>query len=829
MRPRDVAGCVRWPDVTAVTWTFGGPTSYVLQPPSPSLTSIKATPVQSRTHLRRSAAVTAASGLILAGMLGVSPALAADFTLDSTADTVDADPGDGTCADAAGACTLRAAVMEANALAGADTINVGAVAYPLTIAGADEEAAATGDLDITDDLTIIGADAATSSVDGGALDRIFDILDGDVVIQNLTLTNGAVTAEGAKGGAIQVVVGTLTLSDSILTSSEAALAGGGLEVTATTATLSDVDFSDNTAGANGGAIHLTGDATATITDGTVTGNTADGEGGGFWNGSGTMSVNGTTFTTNVGAGDSVLDADPNDIKGGGALFNNGGTLNVTDATITAGTATGAGGSGGGILNDNGALTVTGTTITTSTAVRAGGGIESFGGDATNTLSNVTFTDNTANVNGGAVHVTGAGTTTVTGGDVSDNTAAAEGGGFWNGSGQMTVTNTTFSGNVANGDSVLDVEPNDIRGGGSLFNNGGTLMVNGAAITTSTAPGAGGSGGGVLNDNGALVLTDTTISTSSATRAGGAVESFGGEATNTIATVTFDDNMAGVNGGGMHVTGAGTTTIADSSVTGNTAGGEGGGLWNSAVGDFSIVRVLIADNTASGTDTEQGGGGLFNDGGTLNVVNSTVTGNMAVTLGSGIADVGGTTMLVHVTVADNTGTDAAVATGAAGAITATNTILASTGTVCAGAVTSGGGNIGTDTSCSLSGASDKPSTDPQLAALADNGGPTQTRAIAAGSPAIDGGLPASCEALDQRSASRGAACDVGAFELGAAAPAPNPSATPTPAPAPSASPTPAPTTPTPTPAPTGGLPSTGGGLGLLGLALAGAAATRRRKD
>ena len=82
-------------------------------------------------------------------------ASAAPFLVNATADAVDKDPGDGLCAATGGKCTLRAAIQETNALAGADTISLPAGTYLLTIAGSGEDAGASGDLDITDHLTII--------------------------------------------------------------------------------------------------------------------------------------------------------------------------------------------------------------------------------------------------------------------------------------------------------------------------------------------------------------------------------------------------------------------------------------------------------------------------------------------------------------------------------------------------------------------------------------------------------------------------------------------------------------------------------------------------
>jgi hypothetical protein len=80
----------------------------------------------------------------------------------------------------------------------------------------------------------------------------------------------------------------------------------------------------------------------------------------------------------------------------------------------------------------------------------------------------------------------------------------------------------------------------------------------------------------------------------------------------------------------------------------------------------------------------------------------------------------------------------------------------------------GFNLDSGTSCRLSQATDLSNTDPMLAALADNGGPTQTQALEPGSPAIDhGGTSANgCPPTDQRGVTRpqGPACDIGAFEF-----------------------------------------------------------------
>src|SRR5512135_1681444 len=67
------------------------------------------------------------------------------FTVNSALDLVDSNPGNGVCQAANGACTLRAAIQEANATASGDTINLPAGTYVLTITGQSEDAAAQGD------------------------------------------------------------------------------------------------------------------------------------------------------------------------------------------------------------------------------------------------------------------------------------------------------------------------------------------------------------------------------------------------------------------------------------------------------------------------------------------------------------------------------------------------------------------------------------------------------------------------------------------------------------------------------------------------------------
>ena len=117
-------------------------------------------------------------------------ACAATFTPGTTNDSIDVSPGDGACADADGQCSLRAAIQEANALAGEDTIVLGAGTYALTLAGINEDASASGDLDVDDDLVLNGAGTDVTLLDGGALDRVLDLRGGTHLLFTVDVDKG---------------------------------------------------------------------------------------------------------------------------------------------------------------------------------------------------------------------------------------------------------------------------------------------------------------------------------------------------------------------------------------------------------------------------------------------------------------------------------------------------------------------------------------------------------------------------------------------------------------------------------------------------------------
>jgi hypothetical protein len=160
------------------------------------------------------------------------------------------------CASAAGECTLRAAIQEANALAGADAITVPPGNYFLTQQGRDEDAGAKGDLDITGALTITGTGVGIPVIGASGIDRVFDVLAGaSVTLSRLMVQNGNVTGANAPGGGIRNA-GTLTLLNLAIRNNTVQNGdGGGLaNLGSGRLQLTNVTLSGNVAASRGGGI-----------------------------------------------------------------------------------------------------------------------------------------------------------------------------------------------------------------------------------------------------------------------------------------------------------------------------------------------------------------------------------------------------------------------------------------------------------------------------------------------------------------------------------------------------------------------------------------------
>jgi hypothetical protein len=136
------------------------------------------------------------------------------FAVDTILDTVDVNPGNGVALDAAGNTSLRAAIMEANALAGDDQIILPAGTFQFTRTGVGENFASTGDLDINSNVTIVGAGAELTIINANRLDRVLQI-DGVVSLTDLTIAGGQAPGPNQPGngygGGIHIDGGVISL------------------------------------------------------------------------------------------------------------------------------------------------------------------------------------------------------------------------------------------------------------------------------------------------------------------------------------------------------------------------------------------------------------------------------------------------------------------------------------------------------------------------------------------------------------------------------------------------------------------------------------------
>jgi hypothetical protein len=376
--------------------------------------------------------------------------------------------------------------------------------------------------------------------------------------------------------------------------------------------------------------------------------------------------------------------------------------------------------------------------------------------------------------------------------------------------------------VFEGEGIVISDPLDIEGPGparllveqhaahrvfEIEPSGGVVTIAGLHLAGGTAPSGGlhpHAGGDLLNDGADLTLADDVVSGGEAEDAGG-IDSYQGALTLRSSTVT--GNHA-ADEGGLSVGGPGVDwTIADSTIAGNLATTYVGGIGGKTYGTGIIEGSTIADNSAG---AETGVSMLVETAGSLVIRNSTITGNRAVSeVGGGLllsANPGASIRLEDSTVSGNYahgGGGGLSYGGPSGGLLLLDTIVAGNTSDGADADieswTAGpnaafsliGDLTGSKLTESVSG-SDLVGVDPQLGPLADNGGPTQTMALAPTSPAVNRGGGAL--ASDQRGLGRpdlypgvpiatapGAnGADIGAYELQGTATVPPPPPTPAPA-------------------------------------------------
>ncbi len=696
-----------------------------------------------------------ASALLLA-----LPASAAVITVDSATD------------DGAG-CTLREAIASANtdsAVGGCeagddagDEIQFAVSAVTLTQPAIDifEGVTVTGPVTITAApsrriFRVRGSEAIT--FDNLTFRRGFNNGGAFVIIDSAPVTVTACQFNGNRaplgGGAILVSAeGSLVVDGSSFTGNrslgaEPTEGGGAIYTQGGPVTVTNSTFTDNRAlgaSGSGGAIYSNG-AVVTVDNTTFTGNRSQRAGGAIETVGGTVDVTGGSFAGNTaganpgnggaihGGGATAVTvrnsaAMRNRANEGGAYWISGsGTLTLMGGSLMTNLAEGddADKGGGGVYVDGGALIVEvgdgGTTFVNNRAVGSsgsGGAVLVNGGTAS--FDNATFSENRSQRAGGAIEVTAPGSDTGVGVTITNSTftqnvtamAPGNGGAIHTTTGDidLDIDDTMFSGNEAGSE-----------GGGIWINTGTTLTLDNSTLSSNAARGRtlGNGGGGLFVNGGDATVTTTTIANNR----------------------TFDANASG---GGIQAV-SGTTTVSQSLISNNTSG-NGGGLAAYSGASITVENSTIYANNA------RFGAGAYASGGSLSFDSATIAENVAGIAGGGLnteATDGTSVTLRNTIVADNAATNRPNLRGQF--------------------VSDGFNVIGTTQSAATFSAqsSDQTGTDPMLGPLADNGGPTETAALMAGSPAIDAGDTDLDQ--DQRTFSRSdGADDVGAFEFGAAEP------------------------------------------------------------
>ena len=322
------------------------------------------------------------------------------FNVNTTADSVDVNPGDGIAQDANGLTSLRAAVMEADALGAPSEIILPAGTYLLTIAGSLNASAASGDLDLTCPITIVGAGAATTIIDAHGLgDRVFDVPAGAssnplaVSLSGLTVTGGTASDPSSSstaeddGGGMRLGVNTVATIDSCVFSDNQApqtsgFGQGGAIASSGALNIRNSRFERNSASNSGGAIFQSGSlASAAIQDTTFDGNQATGAGGAI-DSSTTLTIDRSTFSNNVAKNSA------GNLGHGGAIDSwSGCTLALTNCTLSGNQSV-----YGGAISNYGSFVIQSSTIAGNQAYE-GGGI--YGGGASAKFENSIIAENTA--------------------------------------------------------------------------------------------------------------------------------------------------------------------------------------------------------------------------------------------------------------------------------------------------------------------------------------------------------------------------------------------------------------------------------------------------
>lgn len=300
--------------------------------------------------------------------------------------------------------------------------------------------------------------------------------------------------------------------------------------------------------------------------------------------------------------------------------------------------------------------------------------------------------------------------------------------------RVVNASSTLSTAILDGFTITGGNANGLLG--SLDRGAGIYIITGSSPTLSnliiTGNHASNLGGGMyLHLGGVPSLNNVVFANNSADTSGGGLYAIG--ASPTLTNITFDTNTAGDKGGGMYTTDGGVAVLNNVTFKGNSAANAGGGMRN-IISNPTLTNVTFNGNSAPF------GGAMHNLGSNPTLTNVTFKGNTGSSSGGAIYNSSSSPIIQNSIIYGNTG----------GEIVDTNSSAPNvTFSIVKGGY-AGLGNL---------------DANPKLNPLANNGGPTQTMSLGAGSAAINAGNDATCAATDQRGIARpqGGACDKGAFE------------------------------------------------------------------
>ncbi|HEX4129272.1 MAG TPA: right-handed parallel beta-helix repeat-containing protein [Pirellulales bacterium] len=544
----------------------------------------------------------------------------------------------------------------------------------------------------------------------------------DVVGHNGTSLRDAITLANndSRAGVSDTITFAAGLNGNTITLSGEVLelgAGGAGSGTITIDGAGQITVSGNNAS---GVFLVDTGVTATLNGLTITAGTGvvDFYAGGYTGGGGIANAGTLTVSNSTVSGNSA--------EYGGGIDDYEGTLTVINSTISGNSATYIGG-GISAESDNEyalyTLTVTGSTLSGNSA--ADGGAIDTGGPGQAVVSNSTVTNNTATTGAGGGVENDASNCEIDDTTVSGNTGT----GVFSRYGALTVNGSVISGNTPppGGEEYED-------DGGGIFSVDENVTVVGCVISGNSAsqyeedsPYV---AGGIFAGDGNLTVDSSTISNNTTTgSSGGGIYFSGPTFTLTVTNSAIVGNTADESGGGIDIDGQSASytytnaTIMNSTISGNAANGQygaGGGILND--GTLTVTNCTISGNTAGAI-----GGGIANYG-ALTLTNSTISANGAVTAG-GIENTNTpAAVLINTIVAKNTASSAGPDID--GMLDGTsNHNLVGDGTGMTGITNGTNGNLVGTTASPI---------DPKLGPLQSNGGPTQTMALLAGSPAINAG-------------------------------------------------------------------------------------------